>query len=64
MKDRETNQVNAEVVEFTDKATLQGFVLDRTGDGVKVYIDEAAAYQGLLNHEAVKHSVSPNPPKV
>ena len=57
MKDRETNQVNAEVVEFTDKATLQAFVLDRTGDGVKVYTDEAAAYQGLLNHEAVKHSV-------
>ena len=57
MKDRETNQVNAEVVECTDKATLQTFVLDRTGDGVKVYTDEAAAYQGLLNHEAVKHSV-------
>ena len=57
IKDRETNQVNAEVVKFTDKATLQAFVLDRTGDGVKVYTDEAAAYQGLLNHEAVKHSV-------
>ena len=24
---------------------------------MKVYTDEAAAYQGLLNHEAVKHSV-------
>ena len=57
MKDRETNQVNAEVVEFTDKATLQSFVLGRTEPGVKVYTDEAAAYQGLLNHEAVKHSV-------
>ena len=57
MKDRETNEVNAEVVKLTDKATLQAFVLDRTGDGVKVYTDEAAAYQGLLNHEAVKHSV-------
>ena len=57
MKDRETNQVDAEVVEFTDKATLQAFVLNRTEAGVKVYTDEAAAYQGLLNHEAVKHSV-------
>ena len=57
MKDRETNQVNAEVVEFTDKATLQSFVLGRTEPGVKVYTDEAADYQGLLNHEAVKHSV-------
>ena len=28
MKDRETNRVNAEVVEFTDKATLQAFVLN------------------------------------
>jgi transposase-like protein len=57
MKDRETNQVDAEVVEFTDKATLQAFVLGRTEVGAKVYTDDAAAYQGLLNHEAVKHSV-------
>ena len=57
MKDRKTNQVDAEVVRFTDKATLQTFVLERTEVGVKVYTDDAAAYQGLLNHETVKHSV-------
>ena len=27
-------------------------------DGAKVYTDDAAAYNGLENHETVKHSVS------
>ena len=31
MKDRKTNQVNAKVVEFTDKTTLQSFVLGPDG---------------------------------
>ena len=57
MKDRDTGQVSAKPIEHTDKPTLQAFVLDRTEDGAKVYTDEAAAYQGLKNHEAVKHSV-------
>ena len=57
-KDRATGKVAARVVESTDKATLQGFVLQRVADGAQVYTDEAAAYKGLPNHETVKHSVS------
>ena len=58
VKDRKTNQVDAEVVERTDKDTLQGFVEDRTEDSAIVYTDEARAYVGLDRaHEAVRHSV-------
>ena len=58
VKDRETNQVSAEVVERTDKATLQWFVEDRTEDSAIVYTDEARAYIGIRrHHETVQHSV-------
>ena len=58
IKDRETNQVTAEVVEATDKPTLQGFVHGRTEPDATVYTDEARAYIGLRRpHEAVRHSV-------
>ena len=58
LKDRSTNQVKAEVVEHPDARTLQGFVLQNTKPGAKVYTDEARAYIGLPRpHEAVKHSV-------
>ncbi len=58
MKDRETNQVKAQVVERTDAATLQGFVVDNTDVHATVYTDEHAAYRGMgRRHEAVKHSV-------
>ena len=57
MKDRETNTVQAAVVERTNQETLQGFVNARKEDGAKVYSDEHGAYVGLENHEVVKHSV-------
>ena len=57
MKDRDTGQVTATPVESTDKVTLQTFVESNTEDGAKVYTDEHAAYHGLPNHEAVRHSV-------
>ena len=58
-KDRETNRIDAEVVESTDGVTLRGFVYRRTEPGATVYTDEATAYKGLegVNHESVKHSV-------
>ena len=34
-KDRATNHVSAKVVESTDKATLQGFVIDHTAPGAR-----------------------------
>ena len=56
VKDRGTNKVRTAVVESTNKATLQGFVVDHTEAGAMVYTDEAAAYRGLPRpHEAVAH---------
>lgn len=58
MKNRETNQVQAEVIERTDKATLQGFVVENTTPDTTVYTDEARAYSGLpREHQAVGHGV-------
>ena len=58
VKDRDTNHVAAQVVPDTTKATLQGFVTDHIAPGAKVYTDEASTYDGLANHESVKHSVA------
>ncbi len=59
VKDRETKQVRAKVVQKTDRETLQGFVTESTDAGATVYTDEALAYEGLpRHHESVKHSVS------
>ena len=57
VKDRDTHQISAAVVDHTDGATLRGFVHDRTKAGALVYTDDATAYVGLPNHETVKHSV-------
>ena len=58
MKSRETNQVQAQVVDRTDKETLQGFVTANTTPDTIVYTDEARAYSGLpREHLAVKHGV-------
>ena len=59
VRDRTTGRVNTEVVESTDKGTLQNFVIRHTTSGAMVYTDEAAAYQGIpRRHEAVKHSAN------
>ena len=61
VKDRETNEVRAEVVRRVDGETLQGFVREHTEPGATVYTDEAAAYKGLARdyrHEAVNHTVN------
>ena len=59
MKDRDTNQVRAEVITETDADTLQDFVEENTDEDATVYTDEAAAYKGIdREHEAVKHSIS------
>ena len=58
-KCRASNQVRAEVVEATDKATLHDFVEDSAEKGATVFTDDAAAYGGIpFDHESVKHSVS------
>ena len=57
MKDRETNEVAVEVIEATDRPTLQGFVADHAEDTAMVFTDGAQAYEGMINHEAVQHSL-------
>ena len=58
IKDRETNQVRAEVVSATNRATLQGFVVENTSEDTIVYTDEASAYQGVPRHHiSLNHGV-------
>ena len=55
VKDRASNEVRAQVTGMTH-SELRGFV-ESHADGAKVYSDEAKAYEGLLDHEAVAHGV-------
>ena len=59
VKDRESNEVRAEVVSATDGETLKGFVREHVEPGSVLYTDEAAAYNEMteFEHEAVNHSV-------
>ena len=60
VKDRDSNQVSARVMEATKADDLQRFVRDHAAPGAALYTDEAAAYLGMpeFEHEAVNHSVS------
>ncbi|MCY3916200.1 MAG: IS1595 family transposase [Chloroflexi bacterium] len=58
MKERDTNKVHAQVIESTDRETLQGFVTDNTAEESTIYTDDARAYLGMpRRHATVKHSV-------
>ncbi len=58
MKNRDTNQVKAQVVDSKDKATLQEFILKNTTSDTVVYSDENPAYSGLpREHLTVSHGV-------
>ena len=57
MKDRHRKRIRTEVVRRTDKATLQSFINSFViGPGAAIYTNKASAYEGLPNHEDVKHS--------
>lgn len=59
VRERATGRVSTEVVESTDKRTLQDFVVRHTTKDTKIYTDEASAYVGLPRpHEAVRHSAN------
>ena len=59
LKDRDSNEVRAEVVQRTDAETLHGFIDKHTDRKATVYTDEAKAYQSLpYRHDSVKHSAS------
>ena len=57
LKDRQTNEVRAAVVKDTKRNTLHEFIAQHTKPQTKKYTDEFLSYEGLDNHEAVKHSV-------
>ncbi|MDE2750086.1 MAG: IS1595 family transposase [Chloroflexota bacterium] len=58
MKERDTNKIHAQVVDSTDRETLQGFVTNNTAESSIIYTDDARAYQGMpRRHATVKHSV-------
>ncbi len=56
-KDRASNRVAAKVVHETTAPVLVSFVQSNASVGTTIYTDDASAYQGLPNHETVKHSV-------
>ncbi len=59
IKDRASNHVVAKVVQSTDAATLQGFIVEHTDAFATVYTDDSSAYKSLpFDHDTVKHSVS------
>ena len=57
-RDRETNDVDAEVTGAVDGPALKGFVQRHASKGADVYTDDASAYQGMtgVRHRTVKHS--------
>ena len=57
VKDRETGEIRAKVVSDTSRQTLQGFLRKHMKADAKKYTDESVSYKGLLNHEAVQHSI-------
>ena len=59
VKDRDSGEVRAEVIENTDGESIKGFVREHVEPGATLYTDEARVYRGLpeYDHEAVNHSV-------
>ena len=60
MKDRDSNEVRAEVIADTTKPTLQAFVRENAKAGATLYTDEHGSYTSMpaYDHQAVNHSVS------
>ncbi len=60
VKNRETKQVQAQVIDEPDEDTLQQFIADRVEEGATVYTDGSHVYNGLkvegYEHEKVIHS--------
>lgn len=57
MKDRPTNEVQADVVVNTKRETLEEFVEGHADPDAIKYTDESAAYDHLTNHYTCNHSV-------
>ena len=57
IKDRATKEVRAQVTQPVNRATVQEFVEGHVSPDATLYTDESSAYDGLPNHETVRHSV-------
>ncbi len=56
VKDRETGQVAARVIDTVDGRTLNSFVDAHTDPDAEVYTDGSSVYRDRDNHESVAHS--------
>ena len=57
VKDRGTKEVRVQVTQPVNRATVQEFVEDHVSPDAMLYTDESSAYDGLPNHETVRHSI-------
>ena len=57
VKDRSTKEVRVQVTQPVNRATVQEFVEDHVSPDAMLYTDESSAYDGLPNHETVRHSI-------
>ena len=57
LKDRETNQVRAEVVQNTKQETLHAFIAENASEEATKYTDEHKGYLGLSHHKTVRHGI-------
>ena len=60
VKERGSNQVQAQVIGDTKRDTLHRFIAERVAEGAIVCTDDLASYRGMAgyDHRAVKHSAS------
>lgn len=56
IKDRKTNQIQAQVIEDTTKPTIHSVIHETTASTSFVYTDDHASYEGLSKHYVVNHS--------
>ena len=58
IKDRSTKEIRAQITQPTNRENLQRFVEEHREPDAKLYTDEHYGYEGLPNHQTVRHSVS------
>ena len=58
IKDRSTKEVRAQMIDYpVNKKNLQGFVEEHREPDAMLYTDQLSAYEGLPNHQAVRHNI-------
>ena len=57
IKDRATKEVRAQIAQPANRANIQEFVEEHRDPDAMLYTDESLVYDGLPNHESVRHSV-------